>query len=50
MYYLVVAYSLSPACKCMALNVPIQPRSRISLPIVHVTNKGLEIYKKNYIN
>lgn len=31
-----------PECKCIALNVPIQPRSRCSLPIFHVTNKGLK--------
>jgi len=40
--HLVVAYSRSPACKCIALKVPIQPRNLISFPIVHVTNKGLK--------
>lgn len=39
---LVMAYSLSPDCRFMALKVPMQPRSRLSFPITHVTNKGLK--------
>jgi len=34
----------------MALNVPIQPRNRISFPIVHVTNRGLKRHKKTCVN
>ena len=40
--YLVTAYSLSPLWRLMAVNVPIQPRRRRSLPIFHVTNRGLK--------
>ena len=40
--YLVRVYSLSPECRFMAENVPIQPRNRLSLPIFHVTNSGLK--------
>lgn len=40
--YLVRVYSLSPECRFMAENVPIQPLNRLSLPIFHVTNSGLK--------
>ncbi len=36
------AYSRSPLCKLIALNVPIQPRNRLSLPVSQVTNNGLK--------
>jgi len=36
--YLVTAYSLRPLWRLVAVNVPIQPRSRRLLPIFHVTN------------
>jgi len=39
--YLVIAYSLNPLCNCISLKVPMQPRSFFSLPILHVTNRGL---------
>lgn len=42
MAYLVRVYSLSPECRFMAENVPIQPLNRLSLPIFHVTNSGLK--------
>lgn len=40
--YLVRVYSLSPECRFMAENVPIQPLNRLSLPIFHVTKSGLK--------
>lgn len=39
--YLVRVYSLSPECRFMAENVPIQPLNRLSRPIFQVTNSGL---------
>ena len=41
-FYLVTAYSLRPPWRLVAEKVPIQPRSRRSRPIFHVTNKGLK--------
>ena len=46
-FYLVIAYSRRPWCKCISLKVPIHPRSFLSLPIFQVTNNGL---KRNGIN
>jgi hypothetical protein len=40
--YLVTAYSLSPLWRFVGENVPMQPRSRLSRPIFHVTKSGLE--------
>lgn len=44
--HLVRVYSLSPECRVMAENVPIQPLNRLSLPIFHVTNSGLKDRKE----
>lgn len=44
--YLVRVYSLSPECRFMAENVPIQPLNRLSLPIFHVTKSGLKKRRK----
>lgn len=40
--HLVTAYSLSPPCKGIALNVPMHPLRRLSLPIFQVTKRGLK--------
>lgn len=45
--YLVRVYSLSPECRFMAENVPIQPLNRLSRPIFQVTNSGLLEKKTN---
>lgn len=37
-------------CKAIALNVPIHPLSFLSVPVSHVTNRGLEQQKEHYIN
>lgn len=39
--YLVIAYSRKPLCKAIELNVPIHPLSFLSIPVSHVTNRGL---------
>ena len=36
-----MAYSFRPQCRFIGLNVPMQPRKRLSFPTTHVTNKGL---------
>ena len=43
----VMEYSRSPECRCISLNVPIQPRSLSSFPIFHVTNRGNISLEKN---
>lgn len=48
--YLVRVYSLSPECRFMAENVPIQPLNRLSLPIFQVTNSGLKDRKEKQIS
>ena len=40
--YLVNVYSLSPEWRFMAEKVPMQPRSRLSRPVFHVTKSGLK--------
>lgn len=46
--HLVRVYSLSPECRFMAENVPIQPLNRLSLPIFHVTKSGLKKRHKKF--
>ena len=41
-HYLVSVYSLSPEWRFMAEKVPMQPRSRLSRPVFHVTKSGLK--------
>lgn len=41
-HYLVNVYSLSPEWRFMAEKVPMQPRSRLSRPVFHVTKRGLK--------
>lgn len=43
--YLVNVYSLSPEWRFMAEKVPMQPRSRLSRPVFHVTKSGLKRQK-----
>lgn len=40
--HLVMAYSRKPLCKAIELNVPIHPLSFLSMPVSHVTNRGLK--------
>jgi hypothetical protein len=46
--HLVTAYSRNPQWRFIALKVPIQPRNRLSFPIFHVTNRGLQ--SKKHLN
>lgn len=48
--YLVNVYSLSPEWRFMAEKVPMQPRSRLSRPVFHVTKSGLKRQKKRKRN
>lgn len=47
-HYLVNVYSLSPEWRFMAEKVPMQPRSRLSRPVFHVTKSGLKKQNKKH--
>lgn len=47
-HYLVNVYSLSPEWRFMAEKVPMQPRSRLSRPVFHVTKSGLQKQNKKH--